>query len=84
MSLKKPGPLDVMSISLRNSYRKYKGERAERFKADVIKEYRFTEEFFNQQRLDSLKVSDSLFAASFNIVLKDLPKTQDAAKNFNF
>jgi len=72
--LEKTGPLDVMSISLRNSYRKYKGERAERFKADVIKEYRFTEEFFNQQRLDSLKVSDSLFAASFNIVLKDLPK----------
>jgi len=72
--LEKSGPLNVMSISLRNTYRRYKGERAERFKADVIKEYGFTEEFFNKERLDSLRVSDSLFAASFNIVLNDLPK----------
>jgi len=74
--LEKSGPLNVMSISLRNTYRRYKGERAVRFKADVIKEYGFTEEFFNKERLDSLRVSDSLFAASFNIVLKDLPKVK--------
>lgn len=72
--LENSGPLNVMSISLRNTYRRYKGERAEKFKADVIKEYGFTEEFFKKERLDSLRVSDSLFAASINIVLQDLPK----------
>jgi len=72
--LDKIGPMSVMGTSLRNTYRRYKGERAENFKKGLIADYGFTEEFFARQRLDSLRVSDSIFAADINIVLKDLAK----------
>ncbi|HBY02581.1 MAG TPA: hypothetical protein DEG92_08620 [Rikenellaceae bacterium] len=70
----KVGPMSAMAASLRHSYRKYKGERAAKFKKELIEEYGFTEEFFNKSTLDSLRVQDSIFAADLNIVLSDLSK----------
>jgi len=70
------GPISILSTSLRNTYRRYKGERAAAFKKTVLEEYGFTEEFFDKRRLDSLKVSDSLFSADINIVLSDLVKVK--------
>lgn len=75
-NLDKIGPMSVMGTSLRNTYRRYKGERAEKFKKELMADYGFTEEFFARQRLDSLRVSDSIFAADINIVLKDLAKVK--------
>ncbi len=72
----KIGPMSVMATSLRNTYRKYKGERAESFKKSLITDYGFTEAFFDKRRLDSLRVNDSIFAADINIVLKDLTKVK--------
>jgi len=72
----KIGPMSIMGTSLRNTYRRYKGERAEKFKKELMADYGFTEEFFARQRLDSLRVSDSIFAADINIVLKDLAKVK--------
>ena len=40
----------------------------------MMSEYGLTEEFFSPLVLDSLKRSDSLFAANVNIVLEDLPQ----------
>ena len=73
---KPTGPLAALGISLRNSYRRYSGERAEKFKAQMMSEYGLTEEFFSPLVLDSLKRSDSLFAANVNIVLEDLPQVR--------
>ncbi len=73
-AMDKIGPMSVMSASLRQTYRKYKGERAVKFKKELIQEYGFTEEFFNKSTLDSLRVQDSIFAADINIVLRDLTK----------
>ncbi|NTU95598.1 MAG: HEAT repeat domain-containing protein [Bacteroidales bacterium] len=70
----KIGPMSAMAASLRHSYRKYKGERAAKFKKELIEEYGFTEEFFNKSTLDSLRVQDSIFAADINIGLSDLRK----------
>lgn len=70
----KIGPMNAMASSLRHSYRKYKGERAAKFKKELIEEYGFTEEFFNKSTLDSLRVQDSIFAADINISLSDLRK----------
>lgn len=70
------GPMSVLAISLRNTYRRYKGDRAESFKKSVTADYGFTQEFFAKRRLDSLRVSDSTFAADINIVLSDLKKVK--------
>jgi len=42
----------------------------------MIRAYGLTEGFFDPQRLDSLRYSDSIFAADINIVLKDLLKVK--------
>ncbi len=70
----KIGPMSVLAISFRNTYRRYKGERAESFKKSLIADHGLTEEFFNKHRLDSLMVRDSIFGADNNIVLSDLTK----------
>ncbi|MFA6334632.1 MAG: HEAT repeat domain-containing protein [Bacteroidales bacterium] len=70
----KIGPMSVMAASLRNTYRRYKGERAASFRQELIEKYGFTEEFFDKLKLDSLRVRDSISAADMNIVLSDLTK----------
>ncbi len=74
------GPMEALIVSLRNSYRKYSGKRREDFKESVIKEFGFSESVFNQKTLDSLKYSDSLFAASINIKLPDLKNLKPQAR----
>lgn len=66
------GPLNVLSIELRNMYRKYKGDKRENFKKEVIETMGFTESFFDPEVLEKSRVSDSTFSANFNIHLKDL------------
>ena len=66
------GPLDALLISLRNSYRKYSGKRREAFVESVKEEYSLPESIFEKHLLDSLKTSDSLFAARINIMLPDI------------
>ena len=70
------GPLTAFSVSVRNTFRRYSGERAEKYKQNMISAYGLTEGFFEPHRLDSLRNSDSIFAADINIVLKDLPKVK--------
>jgi len=66
------GPMTTMAVSIRNTFRRYTGDRAEKFKKGMISEYGLSEDFFHPQRLDSLKKSDSVFAADINISLKEL------------
>lgn len=66
------GPLEILSASLRNSYRRYKGERRETFMKKAMSDYALLPGFFAAERLDSTRVSDSLLAADINIVLADL------------
>lgn len=66
------GPLNVLSIELRNMYRKYKGDKRENFKKEVIETMGFTESFFDPEVLEKSRASDSTFSANFNIHLKDL------------
>jgi HEAT repeat protein len=70
------GPMSAFSVSVRNTFRRYSGERAEKYKQNMINAYGLTEGFFDPQRLDSLRKNDSIFAADINIVLKDLPKVK--------
>lgn len=72
VSMDKIGPMQALSVSLRNLYRKYKGERRENFKKSVMEEMGITESFFDQKILDQTKVSDSAFNANYNIHLEDL------------
>lgn len=65
-------PVEAMSVSLRNIYRRYKGERAKEFKERYSKELSLDSTFFSQRVMDSTRVSDSTIAANYNIVLKDL------------
>jgi hypothetical protein len=66
------GPLNVLSIELRNMYRKYKGDKRENFKKEVIETLGFTDSFFDPEVLEKSRMSDSTFSANFNICLKDL------------
>ena len=66
------GPMDLLAISIRNTYRRYSEKRAQEYKESMINELGFSEEFFNRKRIDSLKSYDSIFNAKFNIVLKYL------------
>jgi hypothetical protein len=68
------GPLEILSASLRNSYRRYSGERRETFVKRAISEYALLPDFFAPERLDSTRVCDSLLAADVNIVLSDIRK----------
>lgn len=66
------GPIEAASASIRNIYRRYKGERAENFRKSMINDYGFNEEFFDQKALDETKYTDSLYGAHINIKLPDL------------
>lgn len=66
------GPLEILSASLRNSYRRYSGERREAFVKKAMGDYALLPGFFAPERLDSTRVSDSLLAAGNNILLADL------------
>ena len=66
------GPMEALSASVRNIYRRYRGERAENFRKTMIEEYGFNEKFFDQENLDAKKREDSLIAANVNITLPDL------------
>ncbi len=66
------GPMEALSISLRNRYRALSGERLEVFVENSVKEYHLTPDFFAPELLDSTRVADSTFAADINIVLSDL------------
>ncbi|MDP3451857.1 MAG: HEAT repeat domain-containing protein [Bacteroidales bacterium] len=74
------GAMEVMSISTRNIYRRYKGDRALSFKESMIADYGLTEDFFSPEVLDSTRVSDSLFSANINIVLSDLKELKPRSK----
>lgn len=69
---KKIGHLAYLSSTIRNQYRKYKGEKAENFKKTAIEKYKLTQDFFDQKRLDSTKLSDSKIVNEVNIYLDDL------------
>jgi hypothetical protein len=66
------GPLEILSASLRNSYRRYSGKRREAFGKKVMNDYALMSGFFAPERLDSTRVSDSLLAAGINMVLADI------------
>lgn len=66
------GPLEILSASLRNSYRRYSGERRDAFEKSVMSDYALLPDFFAPERLDSTRVSDSLLAADINMVLADI------------
>lgn len=66
------GPVEAALASVRNMFRRYKGERAESFRKSMIEEYGFGAEIFDQKSLDETKYQDSLFGAHINIKLPDL------------
>jgi len=66
------GPMEALSIALRNRYRRFSGERRESFAESSIKEYNLSPDFYAPEWLDSTRVADSIFAADINIVLADL------------
>ncbi len=74
------GPVEALSISLRNGYRRNRGERAETFKQRVIKDYALSESFFADSIMAVTRVADSLFSANINIVLSDLKKIKPQAR----
>ncbi|MFA5712721.1 MAG: hypothetical protein WC960_00915 [Bacteroidales bacterium] len=66
------GPMEALSISLRNGARRYKGERREEFEKSALERYNLLPSFFDSKIMESTKVEDSLFAAGANIKLNDL------------
>lgn len=66
------GPMEALSISLRNRYRRYSGERRESFVQSTMKEYNLSSGFFSRELMESTRSNDSIFAADINIVLADL------------
>ncbi|WP_148038819.1 HEAT repeat domain-containing protein [Proteiniphilum sp. X52] len=66
------GPMEVLSISLRNRYRRYTGERGESFAETTIREYNLSPDFYSGKLIDSTRVNDSIFSADINIALSDL------------
>lgn len=66
------GPMEVLSISLRNRYRRYNGERRESFAQSTIKEYNLSPDFYSRELMDSTRSNDSIFSADVNISLADL------------
>jgi len=65
-------PLTVASSVIRNTYRRYSGQRRESFRNSMIEDYGFAESFFDPALLEKTRLEDSLFAANINIKLKDL------------
>lgn len=74
------GPLEAFSIQIRNSYRRYSGEKRDSFKERVINEFGLLESFFDKQLLGRTKKSDSAFMANTNIVLSDLRNLKPQSK----
>jgi HEAT repeat protein len=70
------GPMSLIAISFRNTYRRYTGARKEAFRESVIKDYGFKESFFDPQLLEETRAEDSLFAANVNISLTDLKEVR--------
>lgn len=66
------GPMEAFSISLRNGYRHYSGEKAEKYKANVTRDYGLDPTFFDDDLMELTRVSDSTFAANENIVLEEI------------
>lgn len=66
------GPMEVLSISLRNRYRRYSGERRESFAESTIREYNLSPDFYSRELIDSTRTNDSIFSADINIALSDL------------
>lgn len=66
------GPLTVGSAAIRNTYRRYNGERKESYKRSMTEDYGFEESFFDSVLLENTRSEDSLFAANINIKLNDL------------
>ncbi|PKP06925.1 MAG: hypothetical protein CVU10_05040 [Bacteroidetes bacterium HGW-Bacteroidetes-5] len=66
------GPMEAMSVSIRNTYRRYAGKRKSDFKSSMMADFGITESFFDQEVLRSTKAADSTFAANINISLEDL------------
>lgn len=69
---KVPGPMEAMSISIRNTFRRYTGKRKSDFKSSMMADFGLTEAFFDADLLRSTKSADSTFAANVNISLEDL------------
>src|SRR3989339_1300878 len=72
LTSKVPGPMEAMSVSIRNTYRRYAGKRKSDFKSSMMADFGITESFFDQEVLRSTKAADSTFAANINISLEDL------------
>lgn len=66
------GPMELFAVGLRNSYRRYSGERREAYVEKMISDHALLPGFFDSLRIDSTRASDSLMAADINIVLSDL------------
>jgi HEAT repeat protein len=66
------GPMEALSISLRNGYRRYTGERRESFAESTIGEYNLSPDFYDRELIDSTGTNDSIFSADINIALSDL------------
>jgi hypothetical protein len=72
LSGKVTGPMEALSASVRNTYRRYTGERRSNFKSSMMADFGLTEAFFDAELLRSTKAADSTFAANINISLADL------------
>ncbi|MHC1780323.1 MAG: HEAT repeat domain-containing protein [Bacteroidales bacterium] len=66
------GPMEAMGVSLRNTYRRYKGERAEQYRKDMISELGLSEDFFSASNMKISRFEDSTLQANINISLTDL------------
>lgn len=66
------GPMEAIGVSLRNTYRRYKGERAENYRKDMISEHGLHEDFFSAKNMETFRVMDSTLQADINISLTDL------------
>jgi len=66
------GAMDAFAIALRNTFRRYRGDRRESFREATIKDYGLLPSFYDQELLDKTRAADSTFAANINIVLSDL------------
>ena len=66
------GPIEAMGVSLRNTYRRYKGERAENYRKEMISELGLSEDFFSASNMKISRFEDSTLQANINISLTDL------------
>jgi HEAT repeat protein len=74
------GPMEAMGVSLRNTYRRYSGERAENFRKEMISKLGLSEDFFSAKNLKASRFDDSTLQANINIVLSDLKEIKPQAR----